>query len=85
MALIKISDLDEQVNKYKTTSAKKAFLTRELKALTEHYNEVKDAYQKRKKDALYGWYLGERIFEGSVRQAETNIKIVTKYKANNFG
>jgi hypothetical protein len=82
--LIQIKDLKECISKYKTVGAKKAFLTKEINALKEHYKEVKNAYEKRKKGSLYGWYLGERIFLINVRNAERNIKIVEKFKTENL-
>jgi hypothetical protein len=84
MALIRLVHLDEMVAKYKTVPAKKTFLTKEINALTEHCKEIRSAYERRGKDSNYGWYLGDKIYLRDVKNAEANIKIVTRYKAENF-
>jgi site-specific DNA-adenine methylase len=84
MALIRIKDLEEMVSKYKTISAKKSFLTKEIKALKEHHNELKEAYEKRRKGNGYGWYLGDKIHLLDVKNAERDIFIVERFKKENY-
>lgn len=82
--LIRIKDLSEMVLKYKTISAQKAFLTREIKALNEYYEEVKKAYANRQDGKHYGWFLGERIYKREVNFAKTNVAIVERFKRDNY-
>lgn len=82
--LYTLKDLRELVNDYKTNSSKKAFLTREIKAMREHYSDLKKAYENRKKGNSYGWYLGQKVFSFTVREAERNILIIEKFRNENF-
>lgn len=77
--LIQNQDLTNFVAGYKTTAAKKAALTRDLKSLRERCADVQEAYGNRR-DKHYGWLLGDRIFLRDVKNAQRNIEIVEKFK-----
>ena len=73
-------DYTELLAECKTTSSKKAFMTREIKACEEHLESVTNAYNRRKDGTHFGWYLGDRIFRSDVNRADTNLKIVQKIR-----
>lgn len=83
-SLIKLVDLQNYVNSYKTTAAKKSALTRELKGLRERLADFEKAYKERQPGKIYGYFLGERIYYHDVMNAERNIKIVEKFKKDNL-
>lgn len=78
-----IKDLKKLVADYKTVPAKKAALTREIKALKEYHQEIKEAFENRGGKS-FGWYLGGKIFGCDVDEAETEIKTAKLFKKKYF-
>lgn len=72
-------DLEDFVSQYKTVPAKKAALTRELKALEGRCIDMEKAYDRRG-EKPYGWLLGDRIFLRDIKIAQRNIKTVEQFK-----
>ena len=83
--MIQIKDIKDMVSKYKTISAQKAFLTREIKAFREYYMDLKNAYEKRQGGYIYGWYLGKKIYRRDVENSKMELEILEKYKSQNYG
>ena len=78
--LVQNQDLTNFVAGYKTTAAKKAALTRDLKSLRERCVDVQEAYDNRRYKP-YGWLLGDRIFLVDVKNAQRNMEIVEQFKS----
>ena len=80
--LIKIEDLNFCISEYKNLSSKKSFITKEIKAMKEHLEDLKRAYQNRGIGNYYGWLHGERIFLRDIKIYERNILIVQNFRNN---
>ena len=78
-----LSYLREATSEKKTIAAKKSFLTRSRREFVEHYNELKNAYSKRGKN-VHGWFLGKKIYKSDVNDAEREIKILDRFRAELF-
>jgi hypothetical protein len=85
MAQIQLKDLESYISHYKTTTSKKAALTKEIKALKERYKDVEDAYKEgKRRGQLHGWLFGKKIFLVDVKSAERDILIVERFKKEKF-
>ena len=66
----------EELNRFKTVSSKKAFLTRSKKEVQEYINDLNRALDGR------GWLLGERVHQGQVWEQEDELKLIEKLYNN---
>lgn len=74
---ITVSYYREITSKYKTESAKKAYMTREIKALRAHLAELKKAYNSPVK-----YYLGDKVTSWTITRAETDLTAALKFKVS---
>ena len=68
------------VEGYKTNSAKKNFCTRCIKSHKSYIEDIEDAYKKKPKDKIYGFYLGERIFAGTITTAKMELVMMQEVR-----
>ncbi len=67
------------LGEYKSTSARKAFLTRERNALQQHINEVSAAVSRN--DSSAGWLLGERYSTAHISAYNKELNLLDKLYA----
>lgn len=56
-------------------------MTKEIKGLEEHLNDLKDAYANRG-DKPYGMLFGDRVFSWNVQKVETELKYAKRIRKN---
>ena len=73
-------DIHSWLSRYKTTAAKKAAITRDIKAFKQQAADYEKAYKERQKGKVYGWYLGERVFAHTVERPKRDIQTLLRYQ-----
>jgi len=73
---------ESMLEDYKTIPSKKSFCTRCIKSHKDYLSDLQKAYSQRKKDSNYGWHLGEKVFSGTISNAEREIEMMQKVKAS---
>ena len=80
---ITIKEIESELQRYKTNSSKKAYLTRWIKQTEEYFKDVNEAFEKRT-NSYYGYLYGDRIYSVDVNNALADVLILRKYKNKHF-